>query len=409
MIRRVSRLILIVPLLLVVLSPGLVQAGSGLAVTSSSAEVDFPAGINFTVSAESDVNITDIRLHYTVDRMAHAQVTSEVCLEFEPDTVVDAEWFWDMRKTGGLPPGSRVNYWWTVENARGDRIRTEPVEVWIRDNRHDWHGLTRGKITLYWYQGSISFADELMTTAHQVLARLAADTGVELERAVKIYIYANQQDLLESMIFPQEWTGGGAFTRYGIIIVSIAPEGLDWGRRVIAHELTHLVVHQMNFNPYGDLPTWLDEGLAMYAEGELEPLAANLLQSRAKEGNLISVRSLSSPFSAYTKESILAYAQSYSLVKFLIDNYGQEKMYQLLCAFKEGSDYDDALVSVYGFDMDGLDSLWRDYVDDTLVNQPKIGLPIHGWMLFVLIFGSFLFVVAVILLWYYERLGIYRS
>ena len=127
----------------------------------------------------------------------------------------------------------------------------------------------------------------------------------------------------------------------------------------MTHELTHLVIHQMVFNPYNDLPTWLDEGIAMYAEGALEPVLVALLDKAEAEDSLISVRSLSSPFSAYAEESLLAYAQSYSLVEFLISNYGQSKMLELLSTFRQGSGYDEALLKVYGFDMDGLDSLWR--------------------------------------------------
>ena len=43
-------------------------------------------------------------------------------------------------------------------------------------------------------------------------------------------------------------------------------------------------------------------------------------------------------------------------------------MLELLKTFKQGSSYDGALGKVYGFDMDGLDSLWRDYV--TVPEQP---------------------------------------
>jgi uncharacterized protein YbgA (DUF1722 family) len=56
-----------------------------------------------------------------------------------------------------------------------------------------------------------------------------------------------------------------------------------------------------------------------------------------------------------------AYAQSQNLVEFLIKNYGQTKMFQLLNVFHEGSSYNNALIKVYGFDMDGLNTLWRDY------------------------------------------------
>ena len=324
--------------------------------------MDFPASLNFRLSAESDVNITDIRLHYRVERMEHAQITAEVYIEFEPATTVDAEWVWDMRKTGGLPPGSNVRYWWTLEDVKGDRVETEPAIVQIEDNRYDWQSLTRGKVTLYWYKGGDSFAQELMAATQQVLLRLADDTGAELDKSVKIYVYANSQDLRGSMIYPQEWTGGVAFTQYGIIAIGIAPNQLDWGIGAIAHELTHLVIHQVTFNPYGGLPTWLNEGLAMYAEGELDTSFAALLDDAISKGLLISARSLSSPFSAYAEESALAYAQSYSLAELLIDNYGRVKMFELLNTFRQGSGYDEALVKVYGFDMDGLDEAWRNSV-----------------------------------------------
>jgi len=368
MIKKVGILALVAYLFLAILSPGLVQAQTGLTILDSSAQVEFPAKLSFNLSVESDVNITDIRLHYTVDRVSFAQVTSEVYIEFVPANTVDAEWTWDMRKTGGLPPGSSVDYWWTVEDASGDWLETAPSRVQFDDIRYSWHSLTEGKVTMFWYEGDESFVQELMASAQQALARLAEDTGAYLEKPVRIYIYADAQGLKGAMIYPQEWTGGVAFTEHGTIAIGIAPVDLAWGKRAIAHELAHLVIHQMTFNPYIDLPIWLDEGLAMYAEGPLELALATYLNKAVAENSLISVRSLSSPFSAYAKEATLAYAQSYSLVEFLISSYGQGRTLELLNTFRQGSSYDAALNKVYGFDMDGLDALWRDYV--TVPAQP---------------------------------------
>lgn len=362
MIKKAVFLTLVVCLFLFLLSPISVQAQTGPVILDSSAEIEFPLKLTFNLSARSDVNITDIRLRYTVDRLSFAQVTSEVYIEFVPATTVETAWTWDMRKTGGLPPGSIVEYWWTVKDSRNDSVATKPVRVQFDDIRHSWQRLTEGKITLYWYEGKQTFAQEIMMTAQQALARLAEDTGAELKSPVKLYIYADSRDLQGAMIFPQEWTGGVTFTRYGTIAIGIAPDRLDWGSRAIAHELTHLVVHQMTFNPYIDLPTWLNEGLAMYAEGPLEPVYVNLLNKAIAEDRLISVRGLSSPFSAYADVSSLAYAQSYSIVEFLINSYGQSKMLELLNTFREGNGYDGALEKIYGFDMEGLNSLWRQHV-----------------------------------------------
>ncbi len=360
--RKALLLILVVGLFPFLPGPAGVEAAGGLQVLGSGVEVDFPMRVNFSLSAASDDDITDIRLHYTVDRMRHAEVVSEVCLEFEPATRVDAGWSWDMRKSGGLPPGSSVGYWWTLEDASGEKAETEPSVVHVDDSRYPWRSLSEGLLTLYWYEGDEAFARELMATAQQALVRLAGDTGAELSGPAAIYIYAKSEDLLGAMIFPQEWTGGVAYTRFSTIAIGISPGNLDWGKRAMTHELTHLVIHQMVFNPYNDLPTWLDEGLAMYSEGPLEPVFLSLLVEAIKEDGLITVRSLSSPFSAYAEESMLAYAQSYSLVDFLINNYGQGKMLELLSIFREGSGYDEALLKVYGFDMDGLNDLWLSYI-----------------------------------------------
>ncbi|GAH83302.1 unnamed protein product, partial [marine sediment metagenome] len=207
--------------------------------------------------------------------------------------------------------------------------------------------------------GDQAFIQELMDAALEALDKLARDTGAHLEQPVQIYVYANSGDLRGAMVYPQEWTGGVAFTEYGIVAIGVDVDSLAWGKRCVAHELAHLVTYQMTFNPYGDLPTWLNEGLSMYAEGDLRADLQSALDQAVTEDNLISVRSLCGSFPAKTEEASLCYAQSYSLVDLLIRNYGKEKMLHLLSVFKEGSAYNDALLEVYDFDMDGLDNLWR--------------------------------------------------
>jgi hypothetical protein len=362
MSKKIKLVVLIFSLLLLVLSPSLVQAQGELAVLSSSAVAIFPSQLSFSLSAQSSVNITDVRLCYRVDRTSFADVVSEGYVEFTPATRVDVSWALQMVKFGGLPPGSTVTYWWRVTDAGGNRVETAPAQVRYDDLRYSWRSLTEGMINLYWYKGNDAFARELMSAAQQALERLAEDTGASLEEPAELYIYASATDLQGAMINPQEWTGGVAFTRYSIMAIGIAPGDIEWGKMTIAHELTHLVIHQMTLNPYNDLPTWLDEGLAMYNEGPLDPLFTSWLTKAIAENSLISVQSLSSPFSAYAEEAYLSYAESYSLVEYLIATYGQGKMLELLNTFREGSGYDAALEKVYGFDMDGLESLWRDYV-----------------------------------------------
>jgi len=359
----IKRIVLIASALLWLLIPSLVAAGDDIAVIASDVYVDFPNQVAFTLEAESYVDIVDVRLYYQVDKMNYAEVVSEGWADFTPASMVEANWVWDMRNAG-LPPGAEVTYWWMIEDADGNRFETSPEIMHFDDDRYLWQSLTStvpqgSEVSLFWYEGSDYFARELMDTCEEGLARLAQDIGTSPERPINIYIYASTGDLQGAMIFPQEWTGGVAFTAFSTIAIGIPPGELDWGKGALLHELTHLVVHQVTFSPYGRLPLWLDEGLAMYNEGELDPDLRSYLERAILEDELISVRSLCSPFSAYPEKAYLSYAQSYSLVEYLLDNYGQDKMLDLLALLKQGSTYDEALTEVYGFDMDGLDARWR--------------------------------------------------
>lgn len=364
----IAFLLLVVALLSTV--PGLASAQDRIEITvsDSSAQTDFPLALNFSALISSNVDIIDIRLRYRVEQLSFAEVYSEAYVNFTKAKSVDARHTLDLRRIGGLPPGVNLSYWWVVRNAGGAVLESDPAEYQIYDSRYRWQNITLDKINLFWYQGNESFAQSLMEAAQQSLVKLAEDTGATPDNMINIYIYASPQDLQGSMIYPQEWTGGVAFTQYSIISIGISPDNLDWGRRAMVHELTHNVINQETYNPYGGIPVWLNEGLAMYSEGELTPQFLVPLINAFNSDTLFSVRSISSPFSAYPDKANLAYAQSHSLVDYLIRHYGSGKMLDLLGAFRQGSTYDAALQNTYGFNMDGLDDQWRSWINSQYGN-----------------------------------------
>ena len=363
MATRIRVLLLLVVLALSYLLPGIPVLAAQPEVLESRASASFPSSIDFRLSAHSDQNIVDVRLYYDVERESFARVVNEIYIKLsQPAPSVEAGWSWDLRSSGGMPPGTGINYWWRIIDAGGGVLETAPQRLVFADTNHSWQEITDGQVTLLWYSGDDAFARELMAAAQTALGQLYDDTGARLKEPVEIYIYADSRELQEALLFAQQWTGGQAFPRYNKIAIGIATYMLDWGKRAVVHELTHLVTHQMTFNPYGDLPTWLNEGLSMYAEGDLEAAFKNYFNKALAEDSLLSVRSLASPFSAFSETSYLSYAESYKIVEYLIREYGRDKMLNMLDTFKAGSTADGALFSVYGLDMDILNELWRDYV-----------------------------------------------
>jgi len=325
-------------------------------------QLDFPVSITFQLRARAPAEITSVVLSIWVDRIGPFEEVLERHPSFTSAKDVEASWTWDMRKVGGLPPGTGLSYSWTVQDASEMKQQTERTSFQFDDTRFRWSLLEADNVKLFWYQGDEAFARQLLQAAQEALAKLRQDTGAELGREVKIYIYNGTKALQDARIFPQVWEGGVAFPEYGIIAIGITPANLSWGKGAVAHELAHQVTYQVTYSPYSDLPTWLDEGLAMYAQGELPPEQALSLTQAAEEGRLFSVRSLASAFPADPSQARLAYAQSESLVEFLLESRGRDGITAFLQAFRDGVGYEEALKGVYGLGVEGLDTAWREYL-----------------------------------------------
>ena len=109
----------------------------------------------------------------------------------------------------------------------------------------------------------------------------------------------------------------------------------------------------------GTILTWLNEGLAVFGEGELSADFAEALDGAIRDERLSPVRSLNGAFPAGEEEAVIAYAQSYSLVSYLLNEFGQDMIQQLALTLAQGRGYDEALEEVYGFNEDELEVAWR--------------------------------------------------
>ena len=149
-------------------------------------------------------------------------------------------------------------------------------------------------------------------------------------------------------------------------------------RRILPHELSHLVVYQTTQNPYNRPPVWLDEGLAITNQEAQEPEMATALKNATAAGALIRLRSLQGAFPADPDAAYLAYAESASVVRFLIARYGAAKVGATLTAFRDGVTYDEALRAGIGADTDALDAAWRAWAPAALGVSPAAQTALAG-------------------------------
>jgi hypothetical protein len=336
-----------------------VDVQSTVQVISDAASLTFPNSIDFTAEFKSGSNITSVVLEYGVNQLTCGTVQAKAFPTITPSSDVKASWSWDMLQSGSLPPGAKVWWFWQVTDSSGTQF-TSPTKttLWL-DSVHPWQVLTGGNINLHYYNGDANFAQQLHDAAAQALVRLSKDVGISTDSPVDIYIYASTNDLQASILYAPTWVGGQAFPANNIVIIGISPDELDWGKSTEAHELTHVLVGHLTFSCLGFIPTWLNEGLAVYGEGGPQAAAQDLFNQAKSANQLPSLRSLSGAFSAESDRANLSYAEAYNVVNFMIKTYGQPKMTSLLLDLRDGQTMDAALQAVYGFDTDGLENAWR--------------------------------------------------
>ena len=329
-------------------------------VTNNEAVLSFPESVSFSATITSDSEIRSIVLEYGNEQQTCGEVTAKAFPQFSPGKTVEAKWTWEMRQSGSLPPGALLWWRWRITDSNGNETLSETKTITWLDDIHDWKSINNGDfLRLHWYEGDQTFAIDLAKSAYNGLQFNETQSGLKAEAPINIYIYADTDDLQEAILYEPSWTGGQAFPDQDIVILGISPSDLDWGRDAIVHELTHVLVGHQTFSCLGDVPTWLNEGLAVYSEGELDSASQRQLDEAIRFDTLLTVRSLSSGFSEVADKANLSYTQSYSLIEFLIDTHGQEKMTDLLLSLRDGLAIDSALLQTYGFDIDGLENAWR--------------------------------------------------
>jgi hypothetical protein len=356
------KILIVLGLLLVLLLPSRVSAAGDIKLTGSGTRIDFPGAITFNIKAESSAPINRIRLRYEVNKSLYVPAYAEAWPEFTSSKNVSAKWTWDTR-TDLIPPGAQITYWWVIEDNAGNKLTTPRETVSFDDDRYKWQKISSKMITLYWYKGGNAFAEDLLKTAVEAADKLGRDTGIPLENQISIYIYANPEDLKGSMVATEDWTGGVKYIDFNVISIGISASILDWGKKAIAHELGHEITRQHLTSPYSAfLPLWLDEGMAMHAEGQQEENARDALVKSVEDGSIATLKSLSGPFPADPNDTAYAYAQSQSVVEYMLEKYGNKKMNELLTYFNDGHTFDESMITVYGIDTTGLDEAWKKYM-----------------------------------------------
>ncbi len=254
---------------------------------------------------------------------------------------------------------------WVLTSTSGEKLETPKQTISFSEDHLDWQEYTSQSLTIHWYDGSVEFAEILSLAGETVIQELFSTYGAVIEDHIDIYIYSDAKSMQQNTLFSPDWSGGIAFASHRTVLAGVSPDSISWGKEVVAHELTHVLIGLQTFSCVTNIPIWLNEGLAMYAEsivGTSHDYEQAVLEQAISENKLFSVKEISSIFSNDPDLAYLSYAQSFSLVNYLIEVYGQPQLIELLAQFKTGASQDSALEEVYGLNQVSLDRAWRQWI-----------------------------------------------
>jgi hypothetical protein len=331
-------------------------AQGGVDVRASTAQNDFPNGISFSLDAAVSGTLDDIRLVYEI-------APDGVRATAEPQCTGDATLSCTFRLAGSnrtlLIPGAQVTYFWRL-GIDGQTVDTTSQVVTYEDDRFEWQTVSDGNLTLWYYSGGEEEARAVLAAARESLDGISTLLQTTVDFPVKIYYYASAQEMQTAIISNN---AEGVVTLGEVVYSDTAMVAADASPEEIArHEIAHIVVRQALSGPFR-VPDWLNEGTAVFAQSEPLSGQRQAVENAISNGQVFSVRSLSSASAGSQSDKVfLFYGQSWSLVKFLIDTYGEQSFADLFRAYSDGANTAEALMAVYGFTEDGLENAWRQSV-----------------------------------------------
>lgn len=257
----------------------------------------------------------------------------------------------------------------------------------------DWLELN-GEHFIIYFTGEERFVKDILDKAEAYYRNIAIELGYPRysefwlwERRVKIYIYPDHEAFLKATGQPN-WSQGMADYKNKQIVSYAWSKGFV--ESLLPHEMAHLIFRDfVGFK--GEVPLWLDEGVAQWAEelkrGPIKTLTKKLFDENSllslEDMMKLDIRKITESDRVYIRSTLTKdrergilflsaenlintyYIQAVSLVGFLIEKYGSYAFAAFCRELRDGKSLEEALKFAYPDHIRNLNEFeekWREYL-----------------------------------------------
>ena len=319
----------------------------------------FAESINFDARITPADNISEIKEIY-INIMPDGQSSSFELVNWDGSETI--HFMYDASGLGVMP-FSDIQYQFLFVLDDKTEISTPIFTFNYADNRFEWYELFNDYFEVYWNHTDIEIGQMILDISHDGYQYAKRYIPAELSEKVKIYIYADKEDMQSALrLTQQSWVAGHANPENRTILTSISdsgPENRLEMQRQIPHEIAHILIYEISKKKYNEIPLWLSEGLASVSEIYPSPDYERVLNEAAAGMELQPISSLCTIFPYNGQQAFLAYAESASFTRFLYKTYGSEKMQELLAAYTKGISCEKGIEQVFGKTLAQMEYHWQ--------------------------------------------------
>ena len=325
---------------------------------SATTEINFPHELVIKLQVEADEEIREITFFY---RLGRQKTTIYGYPTFTPGTRVETEF---RIGTGGgdfLPTGVDIEYYYVVRDAAGGRFESERAVIEYKDPSFDWQRAQEGDLAILWHDRPRRDVERVLADVAPRVEEIKSLFGLDEAGVMKAVIVNSRREARQSFPFISEAAaaghlyGGFAFGEMGVFILhGLYPNG-------IIHEAAHLLLHEAVDSPLARVPSWLNEGLAVYSERQPGSEYERYLRNAIHNDQVPPLAGLRT-FAGTPQETLRAYGQGHAVVRYMLAAYDPGLMAELFATIRTTHNFEQALIAVYGVSVPELDNEWRESV-----------------------------------------------
>ncbi len=300
-------------------------------------------------------DIQRARLKYWISNYNDPEYIQERVFEFDkPEPAVDITFKVPLEIGPADNTVRAYFYQWLIEDTEEKIIESNILHT-VYTGKPDlftWYVMETDHFVFYFYDKKTYVQEELFPFAEKSYSSISSDMKFKFPNKISVYCFNSKSDYRKAGI-------SASSNQQSIFIYD-----LD-NKAAIAYDFADIILNT-KYN-VSEIPLWLYKGLLKYEQAKVLPHLGERALLRIRKRYIDeSLGSLHDIENTYTvQDNVLQQSlhdQGYTLVKFLLSQYGWDRMHLLLDELNiadEIEDVDVALMLVYGKDFSMLEEEWN--------------------------------------------------